>query len=258
MEIHRLLKQFFDNDEKYSELPRVIKIAYIEIENHVKNKINKNSENKENKENKEIKTISEYNEEIKKDFENLKGKLNNAYSFSAYSQKLLKLNINKIITTKNLYNNFNKENLFIYLYNYTIKNLSVPQKYDILDKFKKFVLSENIENIELLKFIFLNGENVLAENFNKKIRPNESKFIIKIENIYYIEYKDNKQWTNINNLILMKLKPKKDKDLILFHLQEFENEKVPFIINRHPLYPIEKKAVCIEIYDDFYFVQEEK
>lgn len=255
MEIHNILKQHLDRSETYSALPRSVKLAYIEIDLHEKKKKQHLEKIKEYEKKQKTLSILEKKQELKKDYTKINCKANNRYSFNVYYQLLYTWKIEKKITTKELYENFSDENIFVYVYNYVIKNAKINgiDNYELMESFKNFIIDNNLN---ILKSIFYKGENVYTIDYRKKIR--DEKYIIKIKDEYYILFKEEKEHFTNYSITVKKLIPKEYEDITIYYYYAKNDDRIVFNIIKEKYQPKENMQLHIQLIDDFYFVLKEK
>ena len=252
MDIHNIVKMQFTNNENFKHLPRAVRIAYTEIELYEKEKIKKMMEMKENEnenERQKIYTPLQKKEDLKNTFIKIGGSSANSFAFNAYLGALYKCALNRSITTKDLYNNFSDENIFIYIYNHCVKYLTLTFNNVDLCNLLKLYLIDN--NLQILEYIFLRGAKINTSDFNSKVRY--LKHVIKINDEYYIFYDDKDNRHNNYNMITKKLIPKRNEaaNKTLYHYSCASPERIAINISNQ--YYDTNKFVHIELFDDFFY-----
>lgn len=250
MDIHNIVKQQFDKNECFKNLPRAVKIAYTEIELYEKEKIKKMMKEEEEAKNIIIMTVLQKKEDLKKTFVKIGGSSANSFAFSAYVNALHKIQLNKSISTIDLFNAFTDENIFIYVYNHCIKYLTLSfNDVNLCNMFKLYLIDDDLK---ILDYIFLRGAKINTSDFNSKVRC--LKYAIKINDEYFVFFDDRDFRHNNCSLIVKKMIPKRDddKNITLYHYGVTESARFAYnIINQ--LYDA-NKFIHIELFDNFFFV----
>ena len=254
MDIHKIVRERFDKDENFLTLPRSVKLAYLEIDLFEKKKIaNELKRIEDEKKEKEL-TLQNKKDETKRQFIKIKCDITNSYAFYPYSQIIynMSLSINKNITSIELYQNYNSDNLFIYLLNHVNKFMRFGSldNYELMSLFKSYIIDNNFD---ILNYIFKKGEIILMEDFRKKIRYDN--YIIEIDSEYFILEKINFPIFDSSCIAVNKLIPMIYDDFIFYHTQFYDNKRLVFTLYDEFYKSYEKKYKHIVVYDNFYFVK---
>ncbi len=161
-----------------------------------------------------------------------------------------KWTIENNIKTIDLYNNFNDNYIFVYLFNY-VKNLT-SNDYQLMTLFRNYVINNEIQIFNYL--FFDNREKVYCCDLLKlNVYGNH---IIKINDDYYrLATNDYLNKHNGCTMIVYKLKPKIYDNITLYHFSEYENNKMTISISGERNKPDATKILHIKLHQDFYLIE---
>lgn len=252
MEIHYLVKSQFDKNENFCDLPRSVKLAYFEIENHERKKKEAKLKKIEEENKQIVYTWFDKKNEMKNDMIKLGGSTKNFIGFFSYSQLISKWEIEKN-NSYHLFNNFNDEYTFKYIFNHVKEYLckNSVNEYALLELFKKYIVEDEEKNI--LSYIFRRNEIILNEDF-RKISNRDGKYIIKIKDEYYVLYENSLKNFDNYNLKVNKLIPKIHENglYVIYNYIIHEKEPITFNITDEKRKKNEDKILHIKLFDNVF------
>jgi hypothetical protein len=160
-----------------------------------------------------------------------------------------KWTIENNINTIDLYNNFNDDNIFSFLFNY-VKN-NATNNYELMTLFRNYVMNNDKQ---ILNYLFLdNKEKVYCCDILKSnVYGNH---IIKINNDYYrLTTNDHLNKHNGYTMEVFKLKPKIYDNVTLYHFSEYENNKITVSVSNERNKSDNEKILHIKLFFDFYYI----